>query len=156
MILLKTIIFVSLFFLLVILVPLITARRGQCAFFCPFGAFLSFANKISPFEIAIDRDKCVGCKKCIYVCPTYAIDEESLKKGRTCINCYKCGRCIDSCPQNAISYHIKGTKIGMKRNAARILFLYPTMILISLIGGTMISDAVRRLLLLMTSGSIIG
>jgi polyferredoxin len=152
---LKTVIFIVLFLILVLLIPLITSKRAQCSFFCPFGAFMGLANRISPFEMAIERDKCTDCKKCIRVCPTYAIDEESLKKGRTCINCYKCGKCMDQCPTGAISYHIKGTRIGIRSNIARIMFLYPTMLLYAMIGGGMIREAAFRILLFVTTGSML-
>lgn len=152
---LKTLVFVSLFIALVVILPFLTSKRAQCSFFCPFGAFLGLSNKISPFEIRIDRDKCIDCKKCINICPVYAIDEESLNKGKTCINCYKCGKCIDDCPKGAMHYHIKGTQIGFKANIARMMFLYPTMILYTMMGGGMISAAIMRILLLATTGSLL-
>ena len=153
---LKTIIFVVLFAGLCLVIPFLTRKRGSCSFFCPFGALLSLGNKISPFNIRIDKEKCINCKKCLNNCPMYAISEDSLIAGKACINCSKCGKCIDLCPTKAIHYHIKGTKLGVRQNLARLLFVYPTMLLYALIGGGMIYSTIYYLLRLATTGSLIG
>jgi polyferredoxin len=62
-------IFVLLFAGLVILLPLLTKKRTQCAFFCPFGAFQSIFNKTSIFEIRIDPARCKPCLACQNACP---------------------------------------------------------------------------------------
>jgi len=62
---------------------------------------------------------------------------------------------VDLCPKQAISYHIKGTPIGVKANTARVLFLYPAFILLSAIGGGMIAGGLWRILKLITTGSMI-
>ncbi|MFX1314730.1 MAG: HgcAB-like fusion protein [Promethearchaeota archaeon] len=55
-------------------------------------------------EINIEREKCVGCKICIEVCPreVYYFDEKegkaSLKSPDKCINCHACvNRCLTRC-----------------------------------------------------------
>ncbi len=151
---LQTIIFVSLFIGLVVLLPILTKKRTQCGLFCPFGAMQSFTNKISAFDVKIDTENCPECKKCIQVCPTYSLDENSLKTGRTLMSCTKCGKCIDACPKNAITYHIKGTA-GSKPRLARALYLYPAFIMLAAIGGSMITGAIYRILMLITTGSMI-
>ncbi|AWI04787.1 4Fe-4S binding protein [Clostridium drakei] len=152
-VLIKTIVFCSLFLILVIVLPILTRKRTQCGLFCPFGAFQSLFNKINIFEIRIDKDKCLNCKKCVRECPTYSIDENSLSNGKALITCTKCGKCIDICPSSAVSYHIKGTKIGVKTNLSRYLFLYPAYIFALTIGGGAIVKGLYRILKLITTGS---
>jgi len=55
--------------------------------------------------IVIDFDKCIGCFKCVSVCPFRVLTAEEEKpvvnKDALCI---KCLHCAAACPQNAISY----------------------------------------------------
>jgi len=154
-IMVQTFIFVSLFVGLVMVLPILTKRRTQCGLFCPMGAFQSFTNKINAFEIRIDRDKCSDCMRCAKVCPTFSLDAESISQGRTRLSCSKCGKCVDECPKDAISFHVKGTPIKARDNKARLLFIYPAFIFLSVFGGGMIQDAIFRILLLATTGSMI-
>lgn len=73
----------------------------------------------------VDEDKCIGCRKCEYVCPVYAEDPE---QGGFCAtkairipfsnaipqlavldteNCMLCGKCEKACPTGAIDYFQK-------------------------------------------------
>lgn len=154
-IIVQTIIFVSLFLGLVIVLPLLTKKRTQCAFLCPFGAMQSLTNRISPFDVVIDTDRCVQCDRCIETCQFMALNEKSLLTGKSSITCTKCGRCIDVCPSKAIFYHIKGTKIGINTGLKRILFLYPALFLSMFFSGAAIIPSVYRILLFITTGSFI-
>jgi ferredoxin-type protein NapH len=151
----QTIIFIVLFAALVVVLPVLTKRRTQCGLFCPMGAFQSFTNKLNVFDIRIDPDKCVQCGRCETSCPTFSIDAETIKKGQTRMTCTKCGRCVDACPKKAVSYHIKGTAVGARSHIARMAFLYPAFLFLAIMGGTMIAAGVYRILLLVTTGSII-
>ncbi len=154
-VLIQTIIFVSLFIGLVIVLPILTKKRTQCAFFCPFGAMQSVTNKINAFDVRIDKEKCLKCKRCIQVCPTLSMNEESLEQGRTRITCMKCGKCIDNCPKGAIGYHIKGTDIPGKRNVYRLLFLFSAFLFLAIFSSHIIEDGIMRILKLITTGSMI-
>ena len=136
----------------VVVLPILTKRRTQCALFCPLGALQSLSNKINVFDVRIDPDKCSRCKQCIRSCPTLSVDEASLKSGRTLMTCTKCGQCVDACPRESISFHIKGTRVGIGANAARVLFLYPTFIIFAAFGGGIISSAILSILRLVTTG----
>lgn len=151
----QTIIFFSLFLALVIILPILTKKRTQCTFLCPFGAFQQFTNRISPFDIRIDAEKCIKCNKCIKVCPTLSIDEKSLNDGKTLLSCTKCGKCIDFCPKNAVSYHIKGTKVGLKSDISRLFYLYPAFLFGSVLGSGIITRGLWRILKFITTGHII-
>jgi ferredoxin-type protein NapH len=105
---LQTFLFVSLWAILVVLLPILSKKRIQCSLFCPFGAFLSCTSKINIFGLKIDKDKCTNCNLCISVCPNLAITKDSLSMGKASITCSKCGACIDKCPQKAISYSVLG------------------------------------------------
>ncbi len=59
--------------------------------------------------LKFDRDKCIGCKICMRVCPATAIDIEKLpeeeKKFKAIVSmdkCIFCGQCVDSCPKKAL------------------------------------------------------
>ena len=111
-------IFIALFLGLVVVLPFLTKRRTQCAFFCPFGAFQSIFSRTSIFDIRIDKEKCgAGCLLCQNNCPTLAIDQESIRAGKTLSSCMRCGACVDVCRKDAAVWHIKGTPVGVNAGA---------------------------------------
>jgi len=66
---------------------------------CPAGQ----CSALVSYEIT---DSCIGCKKCIKICPATAIsgiakEKHNLDRAK----CIKCGACVDACPVAAI---IKG------------------------------------------------
>ena len=154
-ILIQTIIFVSLFIGLVIVLPILTKRRTQCGLFCPLGAFQSVTNKTNAFEVRIDQDKCVNCNKCIKACPTFSIDEVTIGRGRVKGSCTKCGKCVDACPQKALFYHVKGTSLNSKLDRYRLLFLYPAFLVLAIMTGYFVQDTIVKLIKLITTGSLI-
>lgn len=154
-VLLQTVIFFSLFLGLVVVMPILTKRRTQCGLFCPMGAFQSLTNKLNVFDLRIDKDKCTQCNLCVKSCPVFAMDQESVLNGGTRITCSKCGKCVEACPAGAISFHIKGTDVGGSEGKARMMFIYPAFLLLAIMGGGMISGAIYRVLLLITTGSML-
>jgi polyferredoxin len=154
-VLMKTIVFLSLFIGLVIILPVLTGKRIQCATFCPMGALLSLANKTNAFDVRIDKESCSNCEKCIKTCPTLSLSKDDITAGRPSITCMKCGKCVDSCSKRAIHYHIKGTPVGKNYSWARNLFLYPAfLLLVVFLGGTMQSGIILLINLIKT-GSLI-
>ncbi|MBF0546264.1 MAG: 4Fe-4S binding protein [Candidatus Riflebacteria bacterium] len=152
---LKTAIFLSLFFGLVIIFPLLTKKRTQCSFLCPFGVVQSASNSLNVTSIRIDTDVCVKCGLCKKVCPLFAINEESLAEGKTLINCAKCGACVDACPKNAIRYYIAGTGKGSNPEVSRILAIYPPFIFALAIGGGIIGNGLYVILKFISTGSVL-
>jgi ferredoxin-type protein NapH len=152
----QTVLFILLFLALVIVFPLLTRKRTQCSYFCPFGAMQSLVDKVNVFDLRINTAECSMCKKCIRECPMSSITDESLLKGKVGNTCVKCGKCVDLCPKKAISYHIKGTRIGGTTGTiSRIAFLILSYIIIASMGGVMIATGLYRVLLLATTGSIL-
>ena len=57
----------------------------------------------------INQDQCIGCNKCVDICPVNAI---SIKNGKAFIDqekCIHCKKCLNICPTNAIE---RGHKNG--------------------------------------------
>jgi len=154
--LIQTIIFISLFVGLVIVLPILTKRRTQCSFLCPMGALQSFTNKINAFEIRIDKEKCAECKRCTRVCATFSLTDESVREGTARINCIKCGKCIDTCNKQAISYHIRGTPVSHSPWISRLLFLYPAFLFLAMFSGGQFQDGILRIINLILIGSPVG
>ncbi|MBQ3037268.1 MAG: EFR1 family ferrodoxin [Lachnospiraceae bacterium] len=53
-------------------------------------------------KLKIDADKCIGCSKCVKICPTENIsmkDSKAIGKDK----CTMCYRCVNACPKQAIT-----------------------------------------------------
>lgn len=64
-------------------------------------------------SIKISKEKCVGCKKCLSVCPGSLIklDEEGKAYIKYPKDCWGCSSCIKECKTCAISFYL-GADIG--------------------------------------------
>jgi polyferredoxin len=142
----KTGMFITLFASLVVVLPLLTKRRTQCAFFCPFGVFQSLANKLTVFRVRIDRSRCKDCGLCILECPVMALDKASVLAGETRLSCMRCGACVDSCSRGAALWHIRGTSPEASPETARMLLLYSAWAFATMFGGSIIAGTVSKLL----------
>lgn len=157
-------IFVSLWAILVVLLPIITKKRIQCSFFCPMGAFFSCSNKINLFKISIDKSNCIDCDRCITSCPNFAITKESISRGKALMTCTKCGACLNVCSKNAITLGIKGVKnnyaltenpsvkIGFWKKFGRdlwdptIIFIFGIFTIATILSSENFIDSISRLL----------
>jgi len=58
-------------------------------------------------KVVYDTEKCVGCDKCVFICPYKAIEAEAFATPKILYeNCMGCGACALVCPHSAIQ--IKG------------------------------------------------
>ncbi len=83
----------------------ILASRPFCRSVCPLGAFYSFFNRVSLFQLRYHAEKCTHCDQCYRDCPVDIKVYES-PNDRRCIRCLICMR--ESCTFEAISYEMGG------------------------------------------------
>ncbi|GAA0077644.1 EFR1 family ferrodoxin [Clostridium sp. CTA-5] len=69
-----------------------------------FGQRLYFYNKTKEYsnKLKIDTEKCMGCGKCVALCPmgNLKIENNKAVNGGKCTMCY---RCINNCPKQSIT-----------------------------------------------------
>ncbi len=74
--------------------------RPFCKWLCPLGAFYALLNKVSLFQMKVDKSKCVTCGKCAKACKM-AVDVTKTPNHTECI---RCGMCVRECPTNAVHF----------------------------------------------------
>jgi len=141
----KAAVFLSLFFGLVIILPVLTKKRTQCSFLCPLGAVNSLSNKINPFTIKIDKAVCTDCMKCVKTCPMFALTDDGVKKGEVSMLCSKCGKCVDTCTKQAIHYGIKGVPTGTKKKLSRNIFLFVSFLFMAVFSAGSIATLLQSM-----------
>lgn len=91
------------------------SRRAFCKTMCPLGAFWGFFNKVSLYQLKINKKSCINCNKCSEICPMN-IDVIENPASTECIRCLECK---GSCPVNSITFEnglsfFHNLKIGKK------------------------------------------
>lgn len=69
-------------------------------------------------KLKIDTDKCIGCSKCVKLCPTENIAMEG-KKAKASDRCTVCYRCVNACPVQAIT--LLGKKVVEQTNIEKYM-----------------------------------
>lgn len=138
-------IFTALFAILVVILPFLTKKRTQCAFFCPLGPVQSLANKINIFELKIDPNRCVSCGLCEKACPLLAISPGEGGIRQVNMNCSRCGACADVCREGAVRFRIKGTSFTVPTSTPRMLFLFATWIFATMFGGSILANSLGKI-----------
>ncbi|MEM3730973.1 MAG: hydrogenase iron-sulfur subunit [Candidatus Bathyarchaeia archaeon] len=71
-------------------------------------------------KVVYDTEKCVGCDKCVFICPYKAIEAEPFATPKVLLDyCMGCGACALVCPHHAIQ--IKGFEFD---NVAKLIANY--------------------------------
>jgi ferredoxin-type protein NapH len=87
-------------FLLVVLVAMVFVWRPFCRLLCPLGAFYGLCNRISLYQLQINRADCDFCGRCERECPAHLQPWEDPQSAE----CVRCLTCIKVCSRKAISW----------------------------------------------------
>ncbi|HCQ67237.1 MAG TPA: NapH/MauN family ferredoxin-type protein [Rhodobacteraceae bacterium] len=90
------------------------SRRFWCRYVCPIGLTYGITGAVAPVQVKYDLSKCLHEGECRQVCLVphvleitkmgYASDTEEFIGP----DCTRCGLCIDVCPQDALSFTVRG------------------------------------------------
>lgn len=86
--------------LIALMVLSVMFYRPFCKWLCPLGAFYALLNKVSLFQMKVDKNKCVSCGKCAKACKM----DVDVTKTPNHTECIRCGMCIRACPTNAVRF----------------------------------------------------
>ena len=86
--------------LLVVIVLSVVFYRPFCKWLCPLGAFYALFNRVSLFQIKVDKNKCISCGKCAGACKM----DVDVTKAPNHTECIRCGMCMRTCPTGAVSF----------------------------------------------------
>lgn len=84
--------------LVLILIGTVFIYRFFCKTLCPLGAIYGLMNKVSFYQLSIDKHMCINCGKCSKICK---MDVDPCKNPDSS-ECIRCGRCAAECPAGAI------------------------------------------------------
>ncbi len=96
--------------LVLVLAASMLIHRPFCRYLCPLGAFYSLFNRFSFYQMHINRQACIGCRKCERSCPM----EVEVTRDINSPECIRCGKCRAVCPTGAISAEFAGTRRALK------------------------------------------
>ena len=102
--------------LLAMIVLSVLFYRPFCKWLCPLGAFYALFNRVSLFQMKVDKNKCVSCGKCARACKM----DVDVTKTPNHPECIRCGMCIRACPTNAVSFRYGFGDGKEKENAATL------------------------------------
>lgn len=83
-----------------LLVLLALVRRPVCKFVCPVLAVMGLFNRISLYQIEVDRHGCNDCGRCTEVChmDICIVDDPRSPE------CTRCLKCRDACPRQCVTF----------------------------------------------------
>ncbi len=106
---------VCLIFAIIFVVAFLTGRRGYCHVLCPIAGIMVAGRKIRnlagwpALRLDASPEKCTDCKKCSRECPMGLDVNGMVRVGRMeNADCILCASCADACPNDVISYSVKG------------------------------------------------
>ena len=90
--------------------------RPFCKLLSPLGALYARCNRVSLFQMKVDKSKCVSCGKCAKACKM----DVDVTKTPNHTECIRCGMCIRACPTNAVCFRYGFGDGKEKENAATL------------------------------------
>ena len=103
--------------LLAVIVLSVVFYRPFCKWLCPLGAFYALFNRVSLFQIKVDKNKCISCGKCAGACKM----DVDVTKAPNHTECIRCGMCVRACSTSAVSFRYGFGDGKDKAKAAEIL-----------------------------------
>jgi ferredoxin len=76
--------------------------RPFCRTLCPLGAFYSLFNRVSLWQLRVDRSRCTSCGACTRRCPA-GLDPYRDPNQAACVRCLECTRV---CPTKALTFGV--------------------------------------------------
>ena len=86
--------------LIAVVVLSVLFYRPFCKWICPLGAFYALLNRVSLFQMKVDKDKCISCGKCARACKM----DVDVTKSPNHTECIRCGMCVKACPTGAVRF----------------------------------------------------
>ncbi len=147
-----------------VVLPLVLKRRVFCGLLCPFGAWQSFFGRVNPFRVTLSTEICTQCRQCLSACPTFVLDDDTLRTGTISAYCNRCGECIDECNTGAMAYTLLGKPLRSHAPSsnpkehgaiaqhilelwdARVIFLFAALVMTGAVGSLFVPSVIVRLL----------
>lgn len=108
--------------LIILLIASLFSKSFWCRYFCPLGATLGIFKKLSLFRLKRDKNTCISCNHCNYVCPAgLDVSHSDSVKSADCISCLNC---VSGCPENSLQVSIFGKKISKNKFSFLVVFLF--------------------------------
>jgi Fe-S-cluster-containing hydrogenase component 2 len=92
-------------------------EKAPCLEFCPSGAMY---RKPETGAIVVDENKCIGCKRCVFVCP-FGIPFIDEYRGVS-VKCNLCDgspKCVEICPKDALTL-TQYDKMSIKKKREKV------------------------------------
>jgi NapH/MauN family ferredoxin-type protein len=113
--------------LILLLIASLFTKSFWCRYFCPLGATLGFFKKLSFFRLKRDKNTCISCNHCNYVCPAgLDVAHSDFVKSADCISCLNC---VSDCPEKSLTVSIFGKKISKNKFSLIVVILFVVTIL---------------------------
>ena len=77
-------------------------NRAFCKYICPVTVFLKPMSYYALLRMNCDKEKCISCGKCKWVCPMNVNFTDNSRKRKNGTECILCMECVKNCPKGAL------------------------------------------------------